>query len=143
MYRRQYLAAAILGNNPELIKALVPDDKMPRGVEAMTTEIPALLVSHPRDPRVQFIAGALAMDNDQLDVAVTHLDRALAETEIISLLDDPGDFTLRVRWVLAQVHERAGNLPQAHAAVAPSCDLGKQNGDEEIRTYYERMCTAP
>ena len=115
---------------------------MPRGVEAMTAEVPGLLVSHPRDPRVQFIAGALAMDNNQLDVAVTHLDRALAETDIISLLDDPEDFTTRVRWVLAQVHERAGNLPLARAAVIPSCERGKRDRDDDIRAYFERMCIA-
>jgi rhomboid protease GluP len=119
MYRRAFAGAAFVARNPELVKQLVPDDKMPHGTDAVRSQIAALLESHPRDPRVQFYAGASPSRRSPRR-SRTLIDGALADREMLSLLKTPDLFAeVELHYLLGHIHERAGDLPAARAAVLP------------------------
>jgi len=142
-YRKFFAGAALVANNPELLKDLVPNEELPGAGEELPATVARLQPKYPRDPRVQFWAGAIAFDAGDLTEARRLFEGALAAADLRALLADDTELLVRTRYLLGMTHEREDNLPLAQSAVLPSCDVGKRHEDDDIRAYYQRMCIAP
>jgi rhomboid protease GluP len=136
-YARLYRSA-----DPQLVAQLVPESLMPRGPDALQ-RAPELLEQYPRDPRINFIVGAIAHDEERFDDARRHLEAAVAADELIALLNNADEMRARIRYVLSLTHEIGGNAPMAVAVLVPSCDVGKRHREPAVAAHYQRLCITP
>ncbi len=142
-YRKDFAGASVLARNPELAKALIPDDELPQDDATIAARAEELIARYPRDPRAHYFVAAIAVDAGEIEKARTHLQQALAEKELRSLLTNPERFEVYLRWMLALTYEREDNADEARRTVEPSCKTAIAMDDPQMREFYTRLCAAP
>lgn len=142
-YKEMFAGQATLAKNPELRDQLAPPGAMPADRAQLSEKLPSLLHDYPRDPIIRLNAAAYAFDDGDLSAVRTHVDAALSDEEMLTLLTDRADFEARLRWLLAMSHEREDNPDAAREAVKPSCAAGQASPVADMRADYKQLCAAP
>jgi hypothetical protein len=80
-----------------------------------------LLARHPRDPRTRLYSGLLAEENDEGPEAEEHLEKGLAEREILTRFFPDGLLEQSMRTALARILLARGADAEARDAFRPAC----------------------
>jgi rhomboid protease GluP len=106
-----------------LASELVPDDQLEELDEAQKN-LPQLLQNYPRDPRVRYFAALQASQDADPKAAISHLEAALEETEILMRYFPDGELESTIRLILADLLDLDGRTAEAREIAAPACARG-------------------
>lgn len=119
-----------IGEAVELIKVLIPQDKVPDG-DTTAEQARALTTSYPRDPRGWFILAAHTIDAGDPTAAKAMLERALTEKRILDVAFVEHRLEIGIRALLVQILLEEGKRAEAAAAAAPACHYGPEGAVPE------------